>query len=53
MISYLDKGKNRTNIPRSSVDMGNNNITNLKDPSGPKDVIPKRFFKRLQKFADD
>ena len=34
--------------------MGNNNISNLKDPSSPKDAIPKRFlFKRLHQFADD
>ena len=54
MTNYFHKGKNQTNILRSSLDMGNNNITNVKDPSGPKDAIPKRFlFKRLQKFADD
>ena len=51
---HLHIGKNPTNILRSSLDMGNNNITNLKNPSSPKDAIPKRFlFKRLQKFADD
>ena len=34
--------------------MGNNNISNLKNTSSPKDTIPKRFlFKKLQKFADD
>ena len=33
--------------------MGNNNITNLKDPSDPKDAIPKVFlFKILQEFVD-
>ena len=54
MANYLDKERNQTNILRSNLDMGNNNITNLKDPSDPKDAIPNRFlFKRLQKFADD
>ena len=35
--------------------MGNNNITNLKDPSGPKGVTLKRllFKKKMQKFAVD
>ena len=52
MANYLHKGKNQTNI-LSSLDMGNNNITNLKDLSGPRDGIPKRFlFRRLQRFAD-
>ena len=54
MNSYILKGKTQTNILRSSLNMGDNNISNLKDPSDPKDAIPKRFlFKRLQKFADD
>ena len=54
MTNYLHKGKNQTDILVSSLNMENNNISNLKDPSGPKDAIPKRFlFKRLQKFADD
>ena len=54
MTNYLHKGKNQTNILRSSLDMGNNNITNLKDPSGPRDAIPRKFlFRRLQRFADD
>ena len=54
MANYLHKGKNQMNILRSSLDMGNNNITNLKDPSGPRDVIPKRILlRRLQRFAKD
>ena len=54
MTNYLHKGKNQTNILRSSLNMGNNDISNLKDPSSPKDAISKRFlFKRLQKFSDD
>ena len=54
MTNYLHKWWNKTNILRSSLDMGYNIITNLKEPSGRPDAIPKRFlFKRLQKFADD
>ena len=36
MANYLLKGKNQTNILCSSVDMENNYITNLKDPSDQK-----------------
>ena len=54
MANYLHKGKNQTNILRSSLDMGDNDITNLEEPSGTKDAIPKRFlFKRSEKFAND
>ena len=37
MTNYLHKRKNQTNILRSSLNMGNNDISNLKDPSSPKD----------------
>ena len=32
MANYLHKGGNQTNILRSSLDMGDNNIANLKEP---------------------
>ena len=53
MVNYPYKRRHQTNILRSILDMGNNNITKLKEPSGPKDSIPKRFLFKYCKSSDD
>ena len=50
LANYLHKGRNRTNILHSNIDMGNNKITNLGNPGSANDAVPKRFlYKRIQK----
>ena len=44
LANYLHKGRNKTNIFHSNVDMGNNKITNLGKPESPNDAVSKRFF---------
>ena len=51
---YLHKGRKKTNILHSNIDMGNNKITNLGNPGSANDVVSKRFlYKRIQKLTTD
>ena len=50
LANYLPKGRNKTNILHSDIDMGNNKITNLGNPGSANDAVSKRFlYKRIQK----
>ena len=52
--NYLHKGRNKTNILHSEIDMGNNKITNLENPGSANDAVSKMFlYKRIQKFTND
>ena len=54
LANYLHKGRNKTNILYSDIDMGNNKITNLGNPGGANDAVSKRFlYKRIQKLTND
>ena len=54
LANYLHKGKNKTNILHSDIDMGNNKITNLGNPRSANDAVSKRFlYKRIQKLTND
>ena len=51
---YLHKGRNKTNILQSNIDMGNNEITNLENSRIANDAVSKRFlYKRIQKLTAD
>ena len=41
LANYLHKGRNKTNILHSDIDMGNNKITNLGNPGSPIDAVSK------------
>ena len=52
--NYLHKGRNKTNILHSNMDMGNNKITNLGNPGSASDAVSKSFlYKRIQKLTSD
>ena len=54
LANYLHKGRIKTNILHSYIDMGNNKITNLGNPGSPNDAVSKRFlYKRIQKLTTD
>ena len=54
LANYLYKGRNKTNILQSNIDMGNNKTTNLGNPGNPNDAVSKRFlYKRIQKLITD
>ena len=54
LANYLHKGRNKTNILHSDIDMGNNKITNLGNPKTSNDAVSKRFlYKRIQKLTND
>ena len=54
LANYLHKGRNKTNILHSDIDMGNNKITNLGNPGSTNDAVSKRFlYKRIQKLTND
>ena len=54
LANFLHKGRNKTNILHSYIDMGNNKITNLGNPGSPNDADSKRFlYKRIQKLTND
>ena len=54
LANYLHKGRNKTNILHSNIDMGNNKITNLGNPGSANDAVSKSFlYKRIQKFTTD
>ena len=54
LAKYLYKGRNKTNILHSNIDMGNNKITNLRNPGSAYDAASKRFLhKRIQKLTTD
>ena len=42
LANYLHKGRNKTNILHSNIDMGNNKITNLGNPGSANDAVSKR-----------
>ena len=42
--NYLHKGRNKTIILHSDIDVGNNKITNLGNPGSANDAVSKRFF---------
>ena len=53
LANYLHKGRNKTNILHSDIDMRNNKI-NLGNPGSPNDAVSKRFlYKRIQNFTYD
>ena len=54
LANYLHKGRNKTNILHSNIDMGNNKITNLGNSGSATDAVSKTFlYKRIQKFTID
>ena len=54
LANYLQKGRNKTNILHSDIDMGNNKITNLGNPRSANDAVSKKFlYKRIQKLTND
>ena len=54
LANYLHKGRNKTNILHSDIDMGNNKITNLGNPGSANDAVLKRFlYKRIQTLTND
>ena len=54
LANYLHKGRNKTNILHSDIDMGNNKIRNLRNPGSPNDAVSKQFlYKRIQKLTND
>ena len=53
LVNYLHKGRNKTNILHSDIDMRNNKI-NLGNPVSPNDAVSKKFlYKRIQKLTND
>ena len=44
LANYLHKGRNKTNILHSDIDMGSNKITNLGNPGSVNDAVSKHFF---------
>ena len=53
IANYLHKGRNKTNILHSDIDVGNNK-TNLGNSGSPNDAVSKRFlYKRIQKLTND
>ena len=54
LANYHHKGRNKTNILHSDIDMGNNKITTLGNPGSANDEVSKRFlYKRIQKLTND
>ena len=54
LANYLHKGRNKTNILHSNIDMGNNKITNLRNPGSANDAVSKRFlYKQIQNLTTD
>ena len=54
LANYLHKGRNKTNILHSNIDMGNYKITNLGNLGSAIDAVSKRFlYKRIQKLTTD
>ena len=54
LANYLHKGRNKTNILHSDIDMGNNKITNLGNPETSNDAVSNKFlYKRIQKLTND
>ena len=54
LANYLHKGRNKTNILHSNIDMGNNKITNLGNPETSTDAVSERFlYKRIQNLTND
>ena len=52
LANYLHKGRNKTKILHSNIDMGKNKITNLGNPGSPNDAVSKRFlYKRIHKLT--
>ena len=43
LANYLHKGRNKTNILHSHIDMGNNKITNLGNSGSASDAVSKRY----------
>ena len=44
LANYLHKGRNKTNILHSDIDMGNNKITNLGNPRSANDAMMQFFY---------
>ena len=54
LANYLYKGRNKTNILHSDIDMGNNKITNIGYPGSANDAVSKRFlYKRIKNITND
>ena len=44
LANYLHKGRNKTNILHSDIDLGNNKLTNLGIPGSANDTVSKRLL---------
>ena len=44
LANYLHKGRNKTKILHSNIDIGNNKITNLGNPGNPSDAVSNFFY---------
>ena len=54
LANYLHKGRNKTNLLHSIIDIGNNKIKHLGNPDSPNDAVSKMFlYKRIQKPTTD
>ena len=54
LANYLHKGRNKTNILQSNINMENNKKTNLGNPGSANGAVSKRFlYKRIQKLTND
>ena len=54
LANYLHKGRNKSNILHSDIDMGNNKITNLGNPGNANDAVSNSFlYKRIRKLTND
>ena len=54
LANYLHKGRNKTIILHSHIDIRNNKITNLGNRDTSNDAVSKRFlYKRIQKLTND
>ena len=54
LANYLHKGRNKTNILHSNIDIGNNKITDFRNPGSANNAVSKRFlYKRIQKLTTD
>ena len=53
LANCLHKGRNKTNISHSNIDMGNNKMTNFETSEAPTKQFQKGFYKQIQKLTTD
>ena len=54
LANYLHKGRNKTNILQSNIDIGNNKITDFRNQGSANNAVSKRFlYKRTKKLTTD